>query len=78
IFKFISSNDLEKLKELNIDLEIIEELISYLKEYKIKFEIRSNSGAILSVIDHNKINELNKELTEHNLETIPSSQVPQA
>ncbi|ELK0757892.1 hypothetical protein RUR77_004873 [Klebsiella oxytoca] len=78
IFSLISNNNLKQLKELKIDLEIIEELISYLKEYKIKFEIRSASGAILSIIDYNKINELNKELTEHNLETIPSSQVPQA
>ena len=78
IFKYISDNDIEKLKELKIDLEVIEELLSALKEYNIKFEIRSNSGATLAIVDHSKIKELDKELTEYNQEAIQSNKVPQA
>lgn len=78
IFNLITDNNIAELKKLNIDLQIIEELISHLKEYNVKFEIRSNSGATLKVIDPKEIKDLDERLTEYNLETITSSKVPQA
>lgn len=78
IFNLITDNNITELKKLNIDLQVIEELISYLKEYNVKFEIRSSSGATLKIVDPKEIIELDKSLTEYNLETITSSKVPQA
>ncbi len=70
--------NLQELESLNIDLDIFEELISSLREYNYKFELRSNSGASIVLFDAKQLVETEKEIIEHNQRYISSELVPQA
>ncbi|WP_146001349.1 DUF6575 domain-containing protein [Chimaeribacter arupi] len=78
LFNYIKKNEIQKLINTNFNLEAIEDLLSALKEYGLKFEIRSNTGATLSVIDFEEIDNIEEKITEYNQTVIPSSKVPQA
>ncbi|MBK0015951.1 hypothetical protein JMT66_20345 [Kosakonia cowanii] len=74
-----SSNlDLETIKELGIDLNDFEALLSNLRTYNYKMEVRSNTGSSLFIIDAKKLASEKEKIQEHNQRYLSSDLVPQA
>lgn len=80
VFNAIRSvnGSLEKLRALNIDLSILEQLLSNLTEYNLQFEVRTNSGALVESLDFKLIEDTISALNEYNQQKISSDLVPQA
>jgi len=68
----------EELEQLNIDLDIFEELLSSLREFNYKFELRTNTGASIALIDAKSIKSTQERIIEHNQRFISSELIPQA
>lgn len=70
--------NLEKIKELGIDLDDFEALLSNLRTYNYKLEVRSNTGASLFTVDAKKLVSEKERIQEHNQRYLSSELVPQA
>ncbi|MCP4054827.1 MAG: hypothetical protein GY739_17645 [Mesoflavibacter sp.] len=73
-----SENSLDSLKEFGIDLSSIESLIANLSTYNLQFEFRTNSGAVLSTINAEKLESISSSLNEYNQQRVGSESIPQA
>ncbi|WP_285126915.1 DUF6575 domain-containing protein [Leclercia adecarboxylata] len=68
----------EAIMELGIDLDDFESLLSNLRTYNYKLEVRSNAGASLFTIDAKKLASEKEKIQEHNQRYFSSELVPQA
>lgn len=66
------------LKELDVDPKCVEELINALTEHELQFDLRSNTGAIISSINFQNITASTRALNAYNQIAISSAQIPQA
>ncbi|WP_337026298.1 DUF6575 domain-containing protein [Pantoea eucrina] len=70
--------DVNSLVELGVDLGDFEELLSNLRTYNYKLEIKANTGASLFIIDAKKLATEQEKIQEHNQRYFSSDLVPQA
>ncbi|MDU7770003.1 MAG: DUF6575 domain-containing protein, partial [Serratia marcescens] len=73
-----SELDYEAIKGLGVDLDDFEALLSSLRTYNYKLEVRSNAGASLFTIDAKKLASEKEKIQEHNQRYFSSELVPQA
>jgi hypothetical protein len=73
-----ADGSLDKLKELNVDLSVLEELLLNLIEFNLKFEIRTNSGALIESLNYKLVKKTIHSLNEYNQHIISSDLIPQA
>ncbi|WP_210487471.1 DUF6575 domain-containing protein [Pantoea ananatis] len=74
----LPDTDVSTLTDLGIDLDDFEALLSNLRTYNYKLEIKANTGASLLVIDAKKLAAEQERIQEHNQRFFSSDLVPQA
>lgn len=70
--------DMNSLVDLGVDLDDFEALLSNLRTYNYKLEVKANTGASLFVIDAKKLATEQERIQEHNQRYFSSDLVPQA
>jgi transposase len=73
-----SKGSLDELKKFDIDLSTVESLLTNLSTYNLKFELRTNSGNILSSIDTTYLEDTARSLNEYTQGRVGSESIPQA
>lgn len=69
---------ISRIKDINVEPELVENLISVLTENELMFDIRTNSGGAVATINYKSLSDALNSLNEFNQMVVTSDNVPQA
>lgn len=81
VSKILQSNAVDKgdrIKNLGIDPVLIESLMKSLEDSKLKLDLISHSGGVVSTLDFKDFNDSSQKISEYNQKYISSAIIPQA